>query len=78
MLAVYFFIELSRGLIEQLEVLRRMRAAHERRIGELERRLAGDDFDDPLQRLTIEFGVGWNRWARDWCRALERKLRSQK
>lgn len=59
---------------EQLQVVRRMRAVHERRIGELEYRLSAEDFDDPMHRLTIEFGVGWNRWARDWCEALERSL----
>jgi len=59
---------------EQLELVRRMRAVHERRISELEHRLADGEFDDPLHRLTIEFGVGWNSWARDWCLALERTL----
>jgi len=59
---------------EQIEVVRRMRAAHERRLSELEHRLASDDFDDPLHRLTIEFGAGWNTWARDWCLTLEHTL----
>jgi DNA-binding PadR family transcriptional regulator len=59
---------------EQLELVRRMRAVHERRIEELDQRLATDEFDDPLHRLTIEFGVGWNTWAREWCDALERRL----
>jgi hypothetical protein len=59
---------------EQLQVVRRMREAHERRIAELERRLATHEFDDPLHRLTIEFGVGWNSWAQDWTAALERRL----
>jgi DNA-binding PadR family transcriptional regulator len=59
---------------EQLELLRRMRAVHERRLEELETRLAVGEFDDPLHRLTIEFGAGWNSWARDWCLGLERAL----
>ncbi|MGH2849419.1 MAG: PadR family transcriptional regulator [Solirubrobacteraceae bacterium] len=59
---------------EQLEVIRRMRAAHEHRLSELEALLEADEFDDPLHRLTIEFGAGWNRWARDWCLTLERTL----
>jgi hypothetical protein len=29
--------------------------------------LAGDDFDDPYHRLTTEYALGWNTWARDWC-----------
>ena len=59
---------------EQLQLARRMRAMHEGRIAELEQRLAADQFDDPLHRLTIEFGVGWNNWAREWCVSLERTL----
>ncbi|HEX4108863.1 MAG TPA: PadR family transcriptional regulator [Solirubrobacteraceae bacterium] len=58
----------------QLDVLRRMRAVHESRIAGLQERLAAGDFDDPLHRLTIEFGLGWNTWARDWCSAQERRL----
>jgi DNA-binding PadR family transcriptional regulator len=59
---------------EQLELVRRMRAVHERRLDELEGRLGAGAFDDPLHRVTIEFGVGWNRWARDWCLALEETM----
>jgi DNA-binding PadR family transcriptional regulator len=59
---------------ERVELLRRMRAAHERRLAELQERLALDDFDDPLHRLTFEFGAGWNAWARDWCLDAERRL----
>jgi hypothetical protein len=51
-----------------------MRAVHERRLEELENRLAVGEFDDPLHRLTIEFGVGWNSWARNWCLGLEGAL----
>lgn len=64
------------GVLEpegQLELLRRMRDAHERRREELQRLLDADRFDDPLHRLTIEFGVGWNTWARDWCAAVARR-----
>jgi DNA-binding PadR family transcriptional regulator len=59
---------------EQFEVVRRMRTVHERRLTELERRLTTEEFDDPLHRLTFEFGVGWNAWARDWCLSAERSL----
>jgi PadR family transcriptional regulator, regulatory protein AphA len=59
---------------EQLEVVQRMRSVHERRIAELGRLLEADAFDDPLHRLTIEFGVGWNTWAREWCEDVARAL----
>jgi DNA-binding PadR family transcriptional regulator len=59
---------------EQLDVVRRMRTVHERRLTELERRLTTEEFDDPLHRLTFEFGVGWNAWARDWCLSAEQSL----
>jgi PadR family transcriptional regulator, regulatory protein AphA len=59
---------------EQLEVIRRMRAAHARRVAELRERLETDEFDDPLHRMTVEFGVGWNEWAVGWCEDAERRL----
>lgn len=59
---------------QQVEVVRRMRAAHERRIAELQERLEVDEFDDPLHRMTVEFGVAWNEWAIGWCREAERRL----
>jgi PadR family transcriptional regulator AphA len=59
---------------EQLDVVRRMRAVHESRLAALERHQAAEVFDDPLHRLTFEFGVGWNAWARDWCLAAEQSL----
>ena len=36
--------------------------------------LTTEEFDDPLHRLTFEFGVGWNAWARDWCLSAEQSL----
>jgi DNA-binding PadR family transcriptional regulator len=54
---------------ERVAIVERMRARHEIRVGELEARLDEDDFDDPCHRLTAEYGLGWNRWARDWCDA---------
>lgn len=59
---------------EQLEVLQRMRAAHETRTEELEAQLAAGDFDDPFHRMTVEFGLGWNQWAAQWCAQTERRL----
>lgn len=54
---------------ERVAIVERMRERHELRIAELDARLAEDDFDDPCHRLTAEYGLGWNRWARDWCEA---------
>jgi PadR family transcriptional regulator, regulatory protein AphA len=59
---------------EQLDVVRRMRGVHERRVAELQALLDADEFDDPFHRLAVEFGVGWNQWAADWCVATERRL----
>ena len=58
----------------QLEIIRRMRALHERRAADLEALLDADQFDDPFHRMTIEYGLGWNRWAIDWCTTAERRL----
>lgn len=59
---------------EQVRVVGRMRAAHERRVAELQDRLESDDFDDPLHRMTIEFAVGWHEWAIGWCADAELRL----
>lgn len=61
---------------QQLEVVRRMRAAHERRLSELTEQLEGESFDDPLHRMTVEFGAGFNEWAIGWCEQIERRLGS--
>ncbi len=58
----------------RLEIIRRMRALHERRAADLQILLDADQFDDPFHRMTIEFGLGWNRWAIDWCADAERQL----
>jgi DNA-binding PadR family transcriptional regulator len=52
---------------ERLAVVQRMRTYHCERLQTLERRLAENEFDDPYHRLTAEYALGWNRWARDWC-----------
>ena len=59
---------------EQLTIVRLMRDVHERQLAQLEARLLAGAFDDPLHRAAIEFGAGWNRWARDWCRDLEETI----
>jgi PadR family transcriptional regulator AphA len=64
------------GPDRQVEVVRRMRAVHEQRLAELRERLEIGSFDDPLHRMTVEFGVGWNEWAVGWCDAAERRLKA--
>jgi DNA-binding PadR family transcriptional regulator len=59
---------------EQLELLRRMRALRERRAADLQALIDAGEFDDPFHRMTIEFGLGWNEWAVNWCKAMERRL----
>jgi len=59
---------------ERLEVIRRKHALHEQRVSELQALLEAGEFDDPFHRLSVEFGLGWNRWARDWCEQTERLL----
>lgn len=59
---------------EQAELIRRMRATHERQLGVLHERIESGQFDDPLHRMTIEFGIGWNRWAIGWCDEAVRTL----
>ncbi|MGH2904455.1 MAG: PadR family transcriptional regulator [Solirubrobacteraceae bacterium] len=52
---------------ERLDVVARMRAYHSERVEHLQERLSDGDFDDPYHRLTTEYALGWNSWARDWC-----------
>jgi PadR family transcriptional regulator AphA len=59
---------------QRLNVIARMRAAHEQRATELQGQIDAGEFDDPFHRMTIEFGLGFNRWARDWCVTTERRL----
>ena len=47
---------------------RRMEAVHEQRVAELRHQLDAGEFDDPFHRMTVEYGLGFNEWARDWCR----------
>jgi PadR family transcriptional regulator, regulatory protein AphA len=48
-------------------VVVRMRAYHSERVERLQELLSEGDFDDPYHRLTTEYALGWNSWARDWC-----------
>jgi DNA-binding PadR family transcriptional regulator len=69
------------GVLEpaaQLEIVRRMRALHERRATDLQALLDADEFDDPFHRMTIEYGVGWNHWTIGWCTTAERRLAARR
>lgn len=59
---------------ERLDVIRRMHSLHQRRTEELQALIDAGQFDDPFHRMTIEFGLGWNQWACDWCSDTERRL----
>ena len=61
---------------ERLALVHRMRDRHERRIAELEAQVKTGAFDDVFDRLTTEYGLGFNRWARDWCATAEQQILS--
>jgi PadR family transcriptional regulator, regulatory protein AphA len=65
------------GPDEQREIIGRIRVAHARRLNQLQARLGAGEFDDPLHRMALEFGAGWNEWAVRWCDDAERTLRAQ-
>jgi DNA-binding PadR family transcriptional regulator len=52
---------------ERAGLVDRMRAHHEARIEALQAQLEADAFDDVFDRLTAEYALGLNTWARDWC-----------
>jgi PadR family transcriptional regulator, regulatory protein AphA len=59
---------------EQVAIISCKRALHEQRVAKFEALLEADQFDDPFDRMTTEFSLGLNRWARDWCIETERRL----
>ena len=59
---------------QRVAVVRRMEAVHEQRVAELRQQLEAGEFDDPFHRMTVEYGLGFNEWARDWCRRARRRL----
>ncbi|HLH64349.1 MAG TPA: PadR family transcriptional regulator [Solirubrobacteraceae bacterium] len=62
---------------EQRQLLARMRLAHERRASALRARIAAGHFDDPMHRMAVEFGLGFNEWAIGWCDQAARRLRRE-
>jgi hypothetical protein len=59
---------------QRVAVVRRMEAVHEQRVAELRQQLEAGEFDDPFHRMTVEYGLGFNEWARDWCQRARRRL----
>lgn len=59
---------------QRVEVVRRMEAVHEQRVAELQDQIDVGEFDDPFHRMTVEYGLGFNEWALDWCRTARRRL----
>jgi DNA-binding PadR family transcriptional regulator len=59
---------------QRVEVIVRMQGVHEQRVAELGEQLDAGEFDDPFHRMTIEYGLGFNEWARDWCARARRRL----
>ncbi len=63
---------------QQLELVGRMRQAHEHRATTLRARLGAGHFDDPLHRMTVEFALGFNEWAIGWCDQAAARLRGER
>jgi len=61
---------------ERIAVIERMRLMHEQRMRQLRQRLDEGGFDAPCHRLTTEYGLGWNSWARDWCDSALRSIQA--
>jgi DNA-binding PadR family transcriptional regulator len=61
---------------QRLRNLRAMRDSHQRTVDQLEALHATPDEHEipPGPSLTLELGLGLNRWMVDWCEATERRL----
>jgi PadR family transcriptional regulator AphA len=59
---------------DRVALLHRMRELHERRIEALEQQLEAGEFDDAFDRMTTEYALGFNCWARDWAQSAERDV----
>jgi len=60
----------------QVELLHRMRELHEGRAAQLRVALDAGGFDDPLHRMTVEFGLAFHEWALGWCDEAGQSLRN--
>jgi PadR family transcriptional regulator, regulatory protein AphA len=59
---------------QRIEVVRRMQAVHQQRVDELQGQLDAGEFDDPFHRMTVEYGLAFNNWGREWCATARRRL----
>ena len=59
---------------DRVALVHRLRELHEERVGQLQERLAADEFDDVYDRMTTEYALGLNRWAADWAREAEGRV----
>ena len=59
---------------ERVDLIHRMRDLYAGRVTTLEAQIAQDAFDDAYDRMTTEFLLGLNRWARDWAGEAERRV----
>lgn len=74
LLRLFLAAELERE--DQLTILRRIRAGHERRAEELEtvtRAFAGPD-PEPPKSIVLEYGIALHRGAAEWCARAESQL----
>ncbi|MGI8712732.1 MAG: hypothetical protein ACR2NR_06005 [Solirubrobacteraceae bacterium] len=58
----------------RVALVHRMRDRHQQRIAHLEARVNTGEFDDVFDRLTTEYALGFNQWARDWCATAEQEM----
>jgi DNA-binding PadR family transcriptional regulator len=59
---------------EQLDIVRRMREAHEEKAAQLQAVKAAAERAGGWSAITRDFGEEWNAWAIDWCRRTEDRL----
>jgi len=73
--ALKFFFSDALTPEEQIALVRRTRATHER-IGEQLRAIepAAEEGKPPAPLLTLEFGIAYQEFLADWCRRAERRL----
>lgn len=59
---------------EQLELVRRMREAHEAKTAQLQALRPDAERAGGWTAAMRDFGEGWNAWAIEWCRRTEERL----
>lgn len=59
---------------ERRGIVTRMLDRHSENCRSLRRRLESREYDDRFDQLSIEYLLGWNEWARDWCEGVLAEL----